>query len=237
MKKITVLVLLILSILAGSLKVNASSTDVIIGPDVIHKQSNHILTVSSILSLYSSSLGQVQILEDNYTGYGNILGSHSMVLTATDGQNQINKSIEVIVISELGNVKAVTNYKDIHLKNTQILTPSDIVYVLEKTGYIVITSTTQMMILENTYTENASNAGQYLFEFRLVNSAGVDQVYSSIINVSNDDNLFIPDITFEAPASAFSMIWKFIVSIFYLAVFLFVGYALYKLVTKPRKKV
>jgi len=236
MKKIAVLVLLLISMIAGSTQVNASSTD-IIGPDVIHKQYNHILTIGNILSLYNSDLGQVQVMEDNYTGYGNIIGTKTITLFSTDGITQATKIIEIVVVNELGNVTAVSDYKNIHLKNTQILTPSEIVYVLERTGYIDITSTTQMMILTNTYTENSSQQGQYLFEFRLVNSAGVDQVYSSIISVSVDANLFVPDITFEAPPSAFSQVWNLLVSLFYLAIFVGAGYGVYKLVTKPRKKV
>jgi hypothetical protein len=236
MKKITVLVLLILSMIAGSLQVNASSTG-ITGPDVIHKQYNHILTIGNILSLYSSELGQIQVIEDNYTGYGNVIGTKTITLSASSGTTQATKIVEIVIVNELGNVTAVTDYKNIHLKDTQILTPSEIVYVLERTGYIDITSTTQMMILTNTYTGNSSQQGQYLFEFRLVNSAGVDQVYSSIISVSVDANLFVPDIIFEAPPSAFSKLWSLLESLFYLALIIGVGYGVYKLVTKPRKKV
>jgi len=236
MKKLTVLVLLLFSMIAGSLQVNASSTG-ITGPDVIHKQYNHILTVGDILSLYSSELGYVQVIEDNYTGYGNVIGTHGVTLFATNGTLEASKQVQIIVIGELGNVTAVTNYKDIHLKTTQILTASDIVYVLEKTGYIQITSTTQMMILSNTYSENSGTAGQYLFEFRLVNSAGIDQVYSSIINVSSNENLFVPDIVFEAPPSIWSKVATAVTSLLYLALFGLLAYGVYKVVTKPRKKV
>jgi len=236
MKKITVFVLLILSIFTASLQVNASSTD-ITGPDVIHKQYNHILTIAEILSLYSSGLGQIQILDDNYTGYGNELGSHQITLYATNGSLEATKIIQIIVIRELGNVTCVADQKDIYLKNTQILSPSDIVYVLEKTSYIQITSTTQMMILTNTYSDNSDTEGQYLFEFRMVNSAGIDQVYSSIINVSDNENLFVPDIVFEAPVTAWSKVLNAITSLLYVCLFGLIGFGVYKVVTKPRKKV
>lgn len=236
MKKITVLVLLLLSILSSSLQVNASSTE-IVGPDVIHKQSNQILTVGDILALYTSNLGAVAVSVDNYTGYGNILGTKSMSLYATDGTTVATKDIEIIIVSSLGDVKAVTDYKNIHLKTTQLLTPVEIVYVLENTGYVSITASTQMLILSDTYTQSQTVEGSYLFEFRLVNSAGLDQIYTSMIYVSDDDNLFIPDVIFEAPPSAFGQVWQFIVSIFYIAVFVGVGYVIYKVVSKPRKKV
>lgn len=237
MKKITVLVLMILMIItASTITTYASSTD-IIGPDVIHKQSNHILTISDIVSLYSSSHGTIGVAQDNYTGYGNVLGDHTLDLYVSDGTDVYTKQVIISVVSTLGNVKAVTDFKDIHLRTDQVLTSSEIVYVLEKTGYVQITATTQMLILTDTYSANKTDPGQYTFEFRLVNSAGLDQIYTSFIYVSDETNLFIPDIVFEAPPSAFSSIWNVVVSIFYLAVFVGVGYVIYKVVSKPRKKV
>ncbi len=235
MKKIAVLVLLLVSIFAGSIQVNASSTG-ITGPDVIHKQYNSILIITDIITLYSSELGPIQIMEDHYTGYGNILGAHDITLYVSDGELSDTKTIQIVVITELGNVTCVADYKDIHLKTTQVLTPTQIVYILENTGYIEITSSTQMMILTNTYTENSETAGQYLFKFRLVNSAGIDAIYSSIINVSDDENLFISDITFVPDASAGDKVVDALITILYVAIFVGIIYVVYRLITKPRKK-
>lgn len=237
MKKLTLLLMLVLfTIFSNSTTTYASSND-IIGASVIHKQYNHILTMNDILSMYSSDLGAVQLAEDNYTGYGNILGLHSINLIASDGITQTSKAVDIVVVAELGNVKAVSDYKDIHLKTTQILTPSDIVYVLEKTGYIEITSTTQMVILSNTYTENSSTAGSYIFEFRLVNSAGLDMIYLSKIIVSDESNLFIPDITFDVDPSGFNVIWEYLQNIIYLiivALVIIYGYKTYKKLNKRK---
>jgi len=234
MKKIAVLALLFLSILASSLQVNASSTG-IIGPDVIHKEQNKILTISDILSLYTSPIGFIQVADDQFTGYGNILGPHLITLFATDGTTHETKVVEVKVIPSLGNVLAVTDYRNIFLRTNQILTPSQIVQVLENTGYIEITATTQMMMLTNTYTQNAEIPGIYLFEFRLVNSAGVNEIYSSIITVSEEANPFIPDIIFEAPPSVFSKFWRSIEVLVYIVVIgvIAIKYLKYK---KKRKK-
>jgi len=234
MKKITVLVLLVLTALAGSFTTYASST-VIVGPDVIHKQYNHILTITDILSLYRSDLGAVTLSEDNYTGYGNILGVHTLQLYASNGTVADAHEVSINVISELGNVQAVTDYKDIHLRINQILSPSDIVYVLEKTGYLQISASTQMMILSDTYTENSEIPGEYLFEFRMINSAGIDMTYLSKIYVSEDDNLFVPGIIFEAPPTVVSTVWKYIEPWLYLAAIGF-GIYLYLNYKKNRKK-
>ncbi len=195
MKKLALLLILFSLIFFTPQQVHASGAS-IIGPDTIHKQSNAILTMGDIVEMYSSSLGIIQVMEDGYTGKGNILGTHLITLFATNGTDHAYKTISVIVIPELGPVKAVGDSKNIYLRTTQVLAPDQIVRVLEKTGHITITSTTQMMTLTNTYSGNEETPGQYLFEFRLVNSAGLDMIYSSIIRVSSDSTPFIPDIVF-----------------------------------------
>ena len=236
MKKITVLVLLVLTALVGSFTTYASST-VIVGPDVIHKQYNHILTITDILSLYRSDLGGVSLSEDGYTGYGNILGVHTLQLYASNGTVADAHEVNIYVVSELGNVQAVTDYKDIHVRVDQILQPVEIVYVLEKTGYLTITASTQMMILSDTYTENSDTPGEYLFEFRMINSAGLDMTYLSKIYVSEDDNLFIPGIIFEAPKTILDTIGEWIGFIFWFAVAGFIIFIMYKASKKFKKKV
>jgi hypothetical protein len=234
MKKITVLALLILTAIFNSITTYASST-VIVGPDVIHKQYNHILTITDILSLYRSDLGGVSLSEDNYTGYGNVLGVHTLQLYSSDGIVADSHDVSIYVVAELGNVQAVTEYKDIHVRIDQILSPSEIVYVLEKTGYLTISASTQMMILSDTYSENAETPGEYIFEFRMINSAGLDMTYLSKIYVSEDENLFIPGIIFEAPPSWIERAWYSIEIFVYLAIgaIVFMKYMKYK---KSRKK-
>lgn len=235
MKKIAVLVLLALSILTTSMTTYAISTE-IVGPDVITKQANSILTITDILSLYRSEIGSIILSEDNYTGYGNILGLHTISLYASNGEIAATKHIEIYVVSELGNVQCVTDYKDIHLKTTQILTPAAIVYVLQNTGYIEITSSTQMMILSNTYTENSDVAGQYLFEFRLVNSAGLDQTYSSQIFISDSNNLFVSDIVFVPEPSIIVSAFDFILDVIIFVVLVVLVVWGVKKFKKKRKK-
>jgi len=232
MKKIAVLVMLIFSMVASSLTLNASSTGAIVGPDVIHKQSNQILTINDIISMYSSSLGQVYVQVDGYTGNGNILGAHPLVLKAQNQTSEATKEVYVMVVPTLGNVLAVSDYKNIHLRSNQVLTPQEIVLVLEKTGHIEITATTQMMILSNTYSENASQQGQYLFEFRLMNSAGVDQIYSSYIFVSGNENVFVPDIIFTPPRTALDTA----ITIFWFMLYAAVLVVIIRIVIKFKKR-
>lgn len=239
MKKIMLLVTLIMSVFMVSLTVQADTTD-IVGPNVIHKQADHILTISNIKDLYSSPHGNVIVQSDEFTGSGNIIGKHQIVLKALDGQNEYLKDVSVFVVAELGNVKAVTDYKNLHVRSTQVLTPQEIVSTLKKTGYVEITATTQMMIINDTYTENSTVEGQYVFEFRLINSAGDDDTYSSIINVSDSDGFFVPDIVFEKH-NAFiwlkkawkNWVWPWIYNIL---TFFAMGIVLIILINQYRKK-
>lgn len=206
MKKILVLVLLLMSF--TSFQTTYASSTGIIGPDVIHKEANKILTTSDILAMYSTNLSGITIQQDAYTGYGNILGSYAIMLYASDGVTIETKEIEIRVISTLGNVQAVSDLKNIHVTTKQELTPSEIVYVLEKTGYVEITATTQMVILNNTYTNNEDVPGNYLFEFRLVNAAGLDQIYLSQIIVKDAADDFVPDVIFEGPPNVVSSVLR-----------------------------
>jgi ABC-type cobalt transport system substrate-binding protein len=207
MKKLVLILSMIIIIFTSSIiKVNASSASSIYGPDVIHKQQNHILTMADVLEFYHSPLGNIQVVEDSFTGKGNVLGTHTITLYATDNTIHSYKSVSIIVVSQLGSVRAVGDYKNIYLKTNQVLTPEQIVRILEKTGYITITATTQMMTITNTYSSNAETPGVYLFEFRLVNSAGLNEIYSSVITVHNDTSNFIPDIVFTPPKGALESI-------------------------------
>ena len=210
MRKIVLLITLILSALMISSHSYTQASE-IVGPSVIHKQSNHILTISNILRLYSSTYGNVTVQSDEYTGYGNILGLHQVVLKVTSGDDVYLKNVNVYVVSELGNVKAVTDYKDIHVRTDQQLTPNHIVDILQNTGYIQITASTQMMITNDTYSLNKATEGQYIFEFRLINSAGHDETYTSLINVSDTDGFFVPDVIFEPPVTGLQKAWKWVV--------------------------
>jgi len=213
MKKITVLVLLLLTFFISSTSTYAASTD-IIGPDIIHKQYDKILTTSDIISLYHSDLGAIILSEDNYTGYGNVIGEHTISLYASNGAVAASKTISVNVIPVLGDVQAVTDYKDIHVKDNQILTPSDVVNVLKNTGYVSITTTTQMQVISNTYEGNEETPGIYTFEFRLVNSAGIDQTFISQIFVTANTDNFVPDAVFIPDASDASKVFSFIINAF-----------------------
>ncbi|MCD4826537.1 MAG: hypothetical protein K8Q99_02085 [Acholeplasmataceae bacterium] len=187
MKKITVLILALLMIFTMQITSHADAIN-IVGPGVIHKEKNQALTMTAILGLYESD---VMILEDNYTGYGNIPGIYTLTLK----QNTITKEIEIHVLNDWGNLQnstdviCLTDYKDIHIVNDRILTPYEIVYyLLMSTGYFENTSQFYYESLIDTYSgavneDGTIDIGMYEFSFKATFFTGYEATYHSDIYV------------------------------------------------------
>jgi hypothetical protein len=180
----------------------------IVGPDVIYKQHDKVLTMSTIKALYSSS-DAITVTLDEYTGYGNIPGLYDITFTAGDK----TKDVIISVRQTLGNVIAVTllnNEYTIHVYKNVTLSPQDIIDILVRINYITVTSTTHISSLTNTYTENASAPGNYIFEFRLATTSGLEDIYQVRLRVTNTEEL-TPDILIQPPirASIFVMAFTF----------------------------
>jgi hypothetical protein len=207
MKKIIILILMILASLTLSVKTYAAEGD-IIGPDVIYKQHDKVLTMSTIKALYSSSEA-ITVTQDEYTGYGNIPGLYDVTLTA----GEQTKDIVISVRQTLGNVIAVTLQNEeytIHVYKNVTLSPQDIIDVLVRINYITVTSTTHISSLTNTYTENASAPGNYIFEFRIATTSGYEDIYQVRLRVTNTEEL-TPEIVIQPPirANIFVMVFTF----------------------------
>lgn len=192
MKRIIAILILTLSMIMISIldqTVYAAEPE-IIGPDIIYKQSDMILTMSQIKSLYSSSYGAIVVTEDDYTGNGDVPGIYEYTI-GVEGQEFI-KVAAVSVRLTIGNVIAVTEQDmiySIHVYKSTILSPQDIIDVLVRIQLIVVNSTTHVTLLTNTYTENASAPGTYNFEFRLATTSGLESTHEVFIRVTNSEEL------------------------------------------------
>lgn len=197
MKKL-IIILIILSALMLPTEVHAVGED-ITGPDVIFKEADKILTISQILELYSSELGDVIATEDNFTGNGDATGNYAVTLGVSE--TSASKAISINVRQTIGSVIAVTvtddAYEIILHKNTT-LTPNQIIDVLINVQMIVVTSSTEITVLTNTYTANATAPGNYSFEFYLATTSGVEETYLITLQV-NDTETLVPDIILDDP--------------------------------------
>lgn len=234
MKKITVLLLILLSVCClGGLSAKASSTVTISGPSTIHKAKNSILTTSDIISFYTSNFGHVAVSTDNYTGNGNIKGTYLIELYASVGNDIGSKQLNVIVVDSLpSTIKAIGDNKNLYTSNEKTITNQDVLSALDITGHINFNVTTQMYILNNQYTSNYQTPGQYFYEFRLIDTSGYDNIFSLNIIVSDSNTLSDPDYTYQRPESSLTKLFNLLktVGIIFLGVFAF--YLFYKHIIK-----
>jgi hypothetical protein len=199
MKKLIIMLIGFSALIAPMSMTYAVGED-ITGPDVVFKQADKILTITNILELYSSELGEIEVTSDAYTGYGDVPGNYAVTLAVSE--TEVTKDISVNVRQTIGPVIAVTvtagSYEIILHKNTT-LTANQIIDVLINVQYIVVTSSTQITVLTNTYTANASAPGNYTFEFYLATTSGVEETYLVTLQV-NDTETLNPDIVLDEPA-------------------------------------
>lgn len=233
MKKITVLLLALFSSFMLSIEANALSSD-IVGPNVIHKEMNQALTITDILSYYETD---VMILEDGYTGHGNMPGEYTITLK----QSTNTKDITVYVIQNWGDLQssqdiiAVTDYKDIYVVNSRVLTPYEIIYyIFMKTGYFENTSNFYYESQIDTYTvnvneDNTIDVGVYQFSFRATFFTGYEATYSSTIHVVQSRQA--SGIILEPPQTSSD---KFIDALPWIVGALLIGYFIYKKLNKQR---
>lgn len=171
MKKIMIILLLLLVSLSIN-KVHAQEE--ILGPELVYKEADKIVTASDISLLYQSPGRYINAKDgfDNYTGNGNTLGTYSITLEALNGINAIERVVEVKVIREIGNVMLVANNGDIYLRPNQELTASEIKKVLSNVGIIQIPAGTGEQLIADEYTENKTIPGKYNYKFKLLYTSG-----------------------------------------------------------------
>ena len=182
MKKL-IIMLIGFSALIAPMSMTYAVGEEIAGPDVVFKQADKILTITNILDLYSSELGDITVESDAYTGHGDVPGNYAVTLGVSE--TEVTKDISVNVRQTIGPVIAVT------------VTAGSYEIILQ---YIVVTSSTQITVLTNTYTANASAPGNYTFEFYLATTSGVEETYLVTLQV-NDTETLNPDIVLDEPTA------------------------------------
>lgn len=236
-KKVLTSIIMLFILVGAASNVAASSTPKIIGPDLIQKQQNQVLTISDILVLYSSNVGEVFIQEDDFTGNGAVIGIYEIELIASNGSEQALKTIEIQVLSLIGyKVRAVTDQVNIHISKANKLSPIDIVNVHNKTRVLTLNSTSQIEVLSDDYTDNNNTAGTYLFEYRIMDASGLDKTVSSYITVYDSERLENP-ITVIPPrekSDLFKKIGNTITSILILATAIVAGLFAYRILRRKK---
>lgn len=235
-------ILLTITILIGSLGVKASileasASSEIVGPELIQKEKFQVLTLSDILALYSSEVGFVLIEEDNYTGNGATVGFYEIKLKASNQEQEVKRTINVQVVEVLSSkIRAVTDFVNIHISKTNKLSVTEIAKIHSNTGLFNINQTSQYQILTDNYTANATVAGKYLFEYRVMDATGFDRVISSYITVYDTERIENPIIIQPERPNIWANLLKLLNAALVVVVVLSVGYLMLKVVKKGRKE-
>jgi len=185
-KKILELFYVVLIVIVFSNNTLVAASSDIDGPTVIHKEENQVFTIMDLLSLYDID---VFIETDNYTGYGNVPGEYSVVLT----QGLTTKNVTIIVVENWDNlmksndVLFVADYKDIYVSNDRNLTLYEIIYyIYDVTGYVVSDYQFRYEELVDEYhhafSEGVITEGSYELTFRLTYYSGEQATYSTLIH-------------------------------------------------------
>src|SRR5690606_23522193 len=109
------------------------ASSMIVGPDTIYKQKDSLVTISDIVSLYSSYGNVITLKEDGYTGNGATLGSYCVVIAANDGLNETgSKEVQVKVVETFGTLKInlITSSRAIYVKKDFQLSYKEIIEAL-----------------------------------------------------------------------------------------------------------
>jgi len=184
------------------------------GPTSVMKGQSEILTTSTIVSgvTVNDAIDGVltfTIIEDNYTGYGSITGSYTIVLQATDTSgNSSTHTITVTVEDNIPPVFYVDNFF-INVADSVLLTRQDIIDLLVASGQLTITTTTNVSFIMNEYEGNETSPGTYALTLATSSADGSSSQTSLAVVVyeelSGDD-----DIILEPTDDLFTEAWNWL---------------------------
>jgi|LGVF01.2.fsa_nt_gb hypothetical protein len=179
------------------------------GPSVVHKEANQVFTIMDLLSMYDLD---VFIESDGYTGYGNVPGEYTIVIS----QGSQTKNVSIIVVEDWGNlvesndVLYVTDYKDIYVSNDRMLSLYEIIYyIYDATEYVVTEYQFRYEEILDEYhysfdDDGVIPEGKYKLTFRLTYYTGEQSTHSASINVVELQEL--PGMVLEPPPTTIDKI-------------------------------
>ena len=244
MKKIILIMFILLSILVVTTTPVFAVGD-ILGPDIVYKDANEIVSINDITSLYTASEAVVIAHQDGFTGKGNIVGEHEIILKATDGLLDKFKTITVKVtynkipdiddknlFSLVGKTTSSNSYLFVTLQDKSI-DLEDIRDTLINLNELSIVEPSSKQIIVDTYTDNKEIPGTYTFNFKILDSTGIIRNINTKITVMQVSEDWVPldpiinpgiiDINFDFIAAIVSWVLAAAVFVSVIALFIYFG--------------
>lgn len=166
------------------------------GPTSITTSNNTILTETDVRRQITATdeidgnmTPKIKLVEDNYTGKGNRVGSYTIKYSVTD--NAGNTANHTVTINRIDNIPPIIWIEDgVTIKTTvnTPLTPQQVIDILIATGQVSVSSPTNFTILNNEYTGNETTPGVYLMSIQARSTNGNESIHNMAITVLADSN-------------------------------------------------
>ncbi|HOI84505.1 MAG TPA: hypothetical protein PLP48_00385 [Acholeplasmataceae bacterium] len=176
------------------------------GPATLIKPSNSVLTVSQIKSQLTANdvvdgnlTASIVVQEDNYTGYGHLVGSYTITFAVTDSAGNIATHIVQIDVED--NIPPIFYVRDnyfITVDQSVSLTLGQIIDILEITGQLETSGSggVQVTTLLNEYFGNENVPGIYAVSLKSVTVSGSESIHNvaiEVIETSDEDPIIIDE--------------------------------------------
>lgn len=165
------------------------------GPSVITTSNNTILTEKDVRDQLTANdeidkviTNKIELVEDNYTGKGNKVGSYTIKYQVKD--NAGNVAYHTVTINRVDNVPPVIWIEDgVSIKTTinTPLTHQQIIDILIATGQVAVNSQTTFSVTNDEYTGNEEQPGIYGMTIKARSTSGNESVHNMSITVLSEE--------------------------------------------------
>lgn len=198
----------------------------------VYKSLDSVLLISEVMEKMTvtddvdGEIKTVSIVKDNYTGYGDEVGTYTIILRARDAAgNKTDFTIYVYVLDSMPNKTLIIDKHHIVVENNVKLTADNIAAILKTCGYYKSNTTSYVTIDAEAYTELYDTTGEYLVNYNIVTTSGteIDGVLTiEVVEARAGDNTLVE----EEPnlfMKLINWIWNLIKKIFTFIADLFTG--------------
>jgi hypothetical protein len=188
------------------------------GPSTITKPTGSILTVNDIKGDITASdvkdgnrTSYITVKEDNYTGFGDRVGSYTIIFEVSDTKGNIaTHTVTVNVTDDIPPVWYVKDGASIVLAEGMSLNRTQIITLLEATGQISVSSTSEITFFQDEYSGNEETPGVYMMGFNFEDASGNESVHNFAITVLSGEGT--DPITVEPDTDLGDLVWAFIIT-------------------------
>jgi hypothetical protein len=163
------------------------------GASVISKATTQAMTISDIKAELTANdaidgnlTSSIQVVSDNFTGYGNAVGSYDVEFSVTD--NSGNIAYHTVTVEVYDNLPPVFHVKDgyfVSVAQSVTLSRQDFIDILEVTGQITVDGTggIEIYTLINEYEGNENTPGIYALSFKVISLSGNESIHNMAVEV------------------------------------------------------